>query len=511
MKFNFLLVLLWLLALMFHIGANHQHMLSLPDTMAAPDAVLPSVVVLESGFSVLPPAPAPMPRYSPLVVPIYHASPVRQRKPSRFSLGKRISTIYKWVDAFQARITGVGGRPHPTRTSHVPTKVFVPVHPAPPAPSHHIIDDKPVYSPPDSPIDLTGLWDMHKLVIGWIAMTCLFMALTLPRFLSCNQATAHLAASDMTSLPEASSLAFESIIDIYCALGFPTTEDSTPPLAADESFELTTLPSSALTDAASALPAWIDAKTGVEGSTEMNSASVGGKTLESAVSNDSIGSAIEHYVGESSWITPSSSRSSIAPIPDLLTRSPATGQVYSPRRKLWLEGMIAHLLKMQQQGNYLGRLYDEWVDGLILDESVPGTPARSDSIAFAENAALSPSTLDISRHSAIPLTPALASFESDLNLAAEHILSEPSAMAGMSTTVSQDSLYNQLASWLSTSYLGDDEGSEEGQVGAGDDSYLSPSDHPTNVPLPSSQYTESASSIAEGIAFEIDEFLSMWR
>ncbi|CAE6516817.1 unnamed protein product [Rhizoctonia solani] len=511
MKFNFVLVLFWLLALMFHIGVDHQHMLSLPlpDTMTTPDAVLHSVVVLESVLSVLSPTPTPMPRYSPTVVPIYHASPVRQRKPSRFSLGERISTIYKWVNAFHARITDIPDRPHPTRTSHIPTRVYVPVHPAPPVPSHHIFDGKPVYSPRGSTIDFAGLWDMYKLVIGWITMTCIFIAWTLPRFLSRDQTTSHLAASDMAALPEPSLPAPESIIDLYCALGFPTPEDSTSPLAADKSLELTTLPSSALTNVASALPAWIDAKTGVEGSTEMNSTSVGGKPLEPAVSNDYIGSVIEHWVGESSWITPPSSCSSIVPIPDLPTRSPATCQVYSPRRKLWLEGMVTRLLDMQQQGNHLGRVYDGWVDNLIQDESVPGTPASSDSIAFTENATLSPPTLDVSRRGDTPLTSALPSFESDLNLAAEHILSAPPAVAGMSTTVSQDSLYSQLASWLSTSYLADDEGSEESQVGAGDDSYLSSSDHLTNDPLPSSQYTESASSIAEGIAFEIDEFLSM--
>ncbi|EUC55349.1 transmembrane protein, putative, partial [Rhizoctonia solani AG-3 Rhs1AP] len=513
MKFKFLLVLFWILALMFHIGVDHQHMLSLPDTITAPDAVPHSVVVLESVLSVLPSAPTPMPRYS-LVIPIYHASPVRQRKSSHFSLGERISTIYKWVNAFHARITDIPDRPHPSRTSHALTRVFVPARPAPPVPSHHILADMPVYSLPGSPIDLAGLWNMYKLVIDWIVITCLFTVLTLPRFLSRDQAATDLATSDLTSLPEPSLPAFEYILDIYCALGFPDTEDSTLPIATDESFKLTTSTSSALIYAASALPAWIDTKTGVEGSTEMNSTSVGGKTLESAVPNDSIGSAIEHYVGESSWITPSSSRSLIAPIPDLLTRSPATDQVYSPRRKLWLEGMVTHLLKMQKEGNYLERLYEKWVEGLMLDEPVPGTPGSSDSIAFTENAALPPPTLDISRHGAIPLTPTLASFESDLNLAAEHILSAPSAVAGMSTTVSQDSLYNQPASWLNTSYLGDDEGSEEGQAGTeagGDDSYLSPSDHPTNDSLPPSRCTESVSTIAKGIALEINDLLSMWR
>ncbi|EUC58498.1 hypothetical protein RSOL_260530, partial [Rhizoctonia solani AG-3 Rhs1AP] len=459
MKFNFFLGIFCLLVLMMSIGDHRRDFLSLPNAgTTMPDKVVDSVVVLESALMVLAPAPTLLPRSSPLVVPVHYTRKVGEPKPSRLSLSKRIFTIYRWIDVLYARIRPSANPARPTKTLHMPTKVIVPVHPAQPTPSRHIPDDVPAYSPPSSAIDLAGLWDTYKLVIGWVIMTCFVVVRVFVRFLSREQHIDRLAASE-ASLPT-----FMSIIDIYCSLGFPpvTVPDAPCDSNLDNRDLLTPNESSSL-------------------------ALAGGEILEPAASIHSNGSVIEHsviehYADEPS--TPSSSHSSIVHSPaEWLARFPPTGQVHSPRSKLWLQGLITRLQNMQREGNFYGRLYDESVDNAELEEFAPATSTMNSHSACPEH---TPSSLsvDMSERSATLPLPAPTSFDSDLSLTAGHASSAHSVMAGMSTTVSQDLLYNQLVSWISPTSHPDDEGAGRtgGLVGMDTEGNV------VRVPRPSSCY-----------------------
>ncbi|CUA75338.1 hypothetical protein RSOLAG22IIIB_05840 [Rhizoctonia solani] len=295
------------------------------------------------------------------------------------------------------------------------------------------------------------------------------------------------------TVPEAPQPVFESIIDMYCALGFPPVADADSPYDADSSDRGSSTPEDDL------LPA-------TDGSSEPTSASASDETSETAVPSRSTG-GIGHYSDDSLWFTPSSSHSSIAQSPEgLLARLPPSGQVYSPQREAWLQGMIHRLQEMQRQGDHHGRVYDGYPE---LEASLPATPDMGDSTTSAEHTTPSSPTEQGTRL----LTSAPASFESGLDSMAEHTPRESLAVGGLSTTVSQDMLYDQLASLVDyESELGDDDAEdEEGRVEmeAEDGSNVSPADDPSNVPLPSSPYVESPSTIVGGIVSEIDELLSM--
>ncbi|KEP51256.1 putative transmembrane protein [Rhizoctonia solani 123E] len=434
MRFNFFLVLFCVLVLMFSLGEHHKRIMSLPAPTTMPDKVMDSVVVLESLLLVLTSAPAPMPRYSPLIVPIYHARSYKSPLPTQSNPSRRIPAIYKWVAAFYARFTNHTDRPQPTKVSHIPTKVIVPVQPAPPAAAHYILCDAPVQSPTSSEIDLVGLWNTYKLILGWIVLTCSVAIRVFARFLSRDRDCAHPAA------PDASPLAFESIIDMYYSLGFPPVASSdletfsgldsdlanygnSTPKDRSTVFEFTASSSPTPIDAASILPLMPR----VDGMTCMDSASVGDKTLEPAV--NSIGSKTGLCVaGNSPAITPSSSLSSVASSSeDLLARYPPVGQVHTPRTKRWLEKFINQLQGMERQGNYHGRVYDGWSSNPEREPQVEASEPRSTSSCRADSG-----------------------YPSEYATASLQMPSRPSFASELSCTTSQGSLYEVLEDLVNT-------------------------------------------------------------
>ncbi|CAE6450445.1 unnamed protein product [Rhizoctonia solani] len=443
MRFNFFLVLFCVLVLMFSLGDHHKRILSL-QASTMPDKVMDSVVVLESLLLVLTSAPTPMPRYSPLIVPIYHARSYKSPPPTQPNPSRRIPAIYKWVAAFYARFTNHTDRPQPTRVSHIPTKVIVPVQFAPPAAVCYILCDAPVQGYTSSEIDLVGLWNTYKLILGWIVLTCSVAIRVFARFPSRDRDCAHPVASVPDPKYDFSSRfftpTFESIIDMYCSLGFPPVASSdletfsgldsdlanygnSTPKDRSTVFGFTASSSPTPIDAASILPSMLR----VDGMTGMNSASVGDKTLEPAV--NSIGSKTGLCAaGNSPAITPSSSLSSVASSSeDLLARYPPVGQVHNPRTKRWLEEFITQLQGMERQGNYHGRVYDGWSSNPEQEPQVEASKPRS--------------TSSCRDNSGYPLEYATASLQ---------MPSRPSFASELSCTTSQGSLYEVLEDLVNT-------------------------------------------------------------
>ncbi|CAE6483507.1 unnamed protein product [Rhizoctonia solani] len=457
MLFNLFLLVLWLLSLGSPVGDFQRYLKMLADDqLSAPDdpgrVVVSSNLVLSALALVPAPAPVPMPRYSPLVVPIYPASNGKTYRPRRFTLDKQISGIYRWMEVVLTRMTTFVGRPRATKTSYPPTKVYVPVHPSPPTSSRHVIHDPTVQQPTSAGFDPAGIWSAYKLIIGWVTMTFVLTISISIRFISRGHPTGTMADTDNDyalddmdgdrPLPMASSESFTSLVDMYLSSTYPTAPcDNTlsgpglakrtdkcaaVSLATDNELNANTYSTgSALADAAFALPAWIDAKTGVEGSTEMDGASAGGKTLEPAVSFSSIGSMVGIHGGKHSLVTSSQSQSSLGrSTSSILARYPASGQAHSPRTKVWLESLITRVQDMQSQGDYHGRVYDGWAGNPDLDQ-----PA-------GENGATSPISGDS------PTLP--APIDSGHRLGS----TSSSFATGLSVTSSQGSLYGLLESML---------------------------------------------------------------
>ncbi|KAG8686876.1 hypothetical protein FRC11_008198 [Ceratobasidium sp. 423] len=412
MIFNLFLVILWLLALVSPVGDYQKYIESLSDLrIIAPDKPAHVVLVSEMVLSVLPTAPAPLPRYSPLVVPLWTPVAPKKSRPTRFTLSKQMFAVFKWVDAFLAHLTG---RPRPTITSRPPTKVFVFEFPAPPTPGSRVLDETPA-STANSAFDLTGLWDAYKLILGWTFITLLVIVFTLVQFIARARAnlTGHITISDdntntpddSTSTPRGkfdpeSLSSRDSTVDPYSSLDIPpVTHDDIashpdsdnhgtlasedvplPVITGDELAELVDSCSSAPNDAASALSTWIDTKTGVEGPTETNGASGGGKTLEPAVSADSVGSIIRLGTGESSPITPSpgdSSTHSSTATPVLEPEPFPTGvRVHISQYQLLLESLITPVTAMERRRQFYGRVNNGGMD----NPDLPGAAEHAASL-----------------------------------------------------------------------------------------------------------------------------------
>ncbi|CAE6398450.1 unnamed protein product [Rhizoctonia solani] len=483
MKFSFFLFIICMLVLILPFGNHDKRLLSLSETITrGTDAhTLLDLVVLTFA-----PAPAPLPRYSQLVVPVHLTGAVKIRKPrpSRYDRSPRVLNTHKWVEAYFARAMHLNGHSRPTKTIHIPTKVVVPIRTASPTPAHHTFDYSVTYRRASSSIELAGLWEAYKLIVVWIAMICASVVYAFAWPFSCD----HSAARPVDSGEPCANGTFDDEHLTASAVIVPeaTTPDNDLPTATDKSFEHTSLPNSAPVDA------------GVD----TNSAPAG---LDPAVSSNSIGSSIGHYADDSLWVIPSSMAQSPE---EFLAQFPLSGQVHSPQHQVWLQWLINRLQEMQRQGDHHGRVYDGYPE---LEGSLPTTPTSGGYIASAEHSTASspqPSISSFASHS--------TSFESGPDSVAEHVPSKSLAVGGLlSTTVSQDLLYEQLAGLVDyASELGDDSDgeSEEGEVVAesGDKSSMSPTDDPTAIALPSSPYVESASTIFGGIVSDIDELLSVW-
>ncbi|CUA68406.1 hypothetical protein RSOLAG22IIIB_07924 [Rhizoctonia solani] len=519
MKLKFFLVLSFLLLMMLPIG-NHQSYIpslseaTVPDTDVHRTFVSASLSVAPAPAPTPTPASTPLPRFSPMVVPAHFTGAVKEPRRSRLDLSKWITSVYKRIVRLIAHTKPPASqsRPHPTRTTHLPTKVFVPIATAPPTPAYHSLDDAPAYDPLSSSIKLTVLWSTYRLVLVWVAMVCASVAYAFACLFSRDYSSAQI---ESVSVSEAPQPVFESIIEMYCTLGFPPVAGSETPYgsgnstpqddllpATNESVGPTAITSSELVDA------------GVESTFDTNSASAE-RTLQTVTSSNSIGSGIGHRADDS-LIASSSGTSPIAGSPEgFLAQFPPSGQVHSPQHQAWLQDLITRLQEMQRQGNHYGRVYDGHPE---LEETIPATPTSSGYIASAEHTP-SPPPRSTSRRGAFPVTdiPDSTSFESGLGSIVEHIPNKSPIAPGLSTTVSQDLLYDQLASLVdSASELGDDsdrEGEEVEDVprpGDKPEMTTSLADDPADIPLPPSPYVESSSTIFGGIVSEIDELLSMW-
>ncbi|KAG8689837.1 hypothetical protein FRC11_000282 [Ceratobasidium sp. 423] len=401
MIFDFFLVIFWLLAFVLPVGDYHKYIKSLSDPrITAPDKPAHVVSVSELVLSVLPAAPAPLPRYSPLVVPLYNPVEAMESTPTRFMRTKRVFAAFKWVDVFLTHITNLIGRPRPTKTSHLPTKVFVPMHPTPPTPGSRVLDATCTSAITAGPgFDLVALWDAYKLILPSSLWSDSLLALAPPlrippAFLTTTPIPPDdsAAASGSNPDPEALPTSYGPIIDICPLIEFPAvTYDVAPhpnldnhgktapedvPLPAiteDELIEVTDPCSSAPNDAAHALSTWIDTKTGVEGPTDTYGASGGGKTLEPAVSTGSINNIVRPYAGKSSLVTPSPSDSSIARSTDtpLLDPEPfpAGVRVHVSQHLLLLESLITPVTAMERRRHFYGRANGSRTD----NPDLPGT------------------------------------------------------------------------------------------------------------------------------------------
>ncbi|KAH7318899.1 hypothetical protein B0J17DRAFT_773177 [Rhizoctonia solani] len=183
----------------------------------------------------------------------------------------------------------------------------------------------------------------------------------------------------------------------------------------------------------------------------MNSASVGGKTLEPAVSLfSSIGSMVGIHAGNRSFITPSSSYSSTGPS--------ASG----------LETFITRVQGMQRQGDYHGRVYDGWVGNPDLERPADESDAT---ISIGSD------ILPLPRHSATLPAP----IDSDQDLTHRLSSGYSSFATGLSVTSSQG--YRSLGSMVDHPAQAFDSYGVRSPAGAGgctSSGYI----HPTHSPLP---------------------------
>ncbi|KAJ1301847.1 hypothetical protein OPQ81_009074 [Rhizoctonia solani] len=469
MIFNFLLIIFWFLALVLPVGDYHKYIESFSDARTTvPDKYAHLVLVSEKSLSFLPPPPAPVPRFSPLVVPVYSPVEAKDSTHTRFSRSKRILTIYRWVDEFFTHITNLLGRPRPTKTYDSPTRVIAPLYPAPPTPGSHVLNDIVVVSPTCSATDPARLWATYKLVLGWVSVTCFSLVIALGQFLSRGYSTAKPvdSAGSRDANPATPHLAsYGSIVDIYYSLNSPefitVPSDLTHPRVSPESvsslvamdgelLELADCRSSAPANPSSALPTWIDTKTGVEGITDSNGTLAGGKILEPAMSKNSTSSIIHLYTGGSLVITPSASLSSIPSTHSIDVLSalgddfPLAGQVHTPRSKLWLEGLIRHVADMQSRGNFYGRVYDNWSDNPDLragegSSAGPLTAQEGDLIDSTGYTTLPQDSPVVGLTSPPPMS-------TSTNPVSE--ADSPTPIGDLSITVSQGSLYDRLGGFV---------------------------------------------------------------
>ncbi|CAE6452319.1 unnamed protein product [Rhizoctonia solani] len=409
MLYNVTLAFLWLMAYVAPVGnytlyipplsdPSHmvwdsraefsRHMVSAPVTLVSSRAVLVSA-----------PAPAPVARYAPLAVPFY--------------------PIYRFMDELIGHLASLVGCPRPTKKmGHPkpnPTKVLVaasPAPPAPPAPASRTVKHTTTYHHLTSNIETLSLWSSYQLIVGCTAITLVVIAFALARFIyrawtsipddsnspagnppigSESLPTEPDSISDTDSTSSASP-ACDNLPASSTWSGLVPEDIALPPVTEEESMtlsialEVPTL-TPALAPVHSSTPVHdasgsfvdIDINSQVTGPTETRDASTGDTTEELIVSSRSLGSSFGLYAQDS----PTASS------PNLAHGSSPVAHVHTPRTKQWLEGLIRHLQAMERQGNFYGRVYDDWEGGPnweAPDEGSQGEPAAAiDSINSQEH------------------------------------------------------------------------------------------------------------------------------
>ncbi|KAJ1304014.1 hypothetical protein OPQ81_008422 [Rhizoctonia solani] len=351
MFFNFFLILFWLLAFVSPVGDYTQYTKLLSDTRyTVPDKHTPAIMVSALSPLIMPPAPVPGPRYTPLVIPPYSKSikpeeawntrfSRRTRVIGKSQLRRRVFSfsgtdisflaIFKFVEELIDHLSNLVGRPRPTKTSKHPgadsTKSLCTTSPAPPAPASRDLKHSSTSTRSTSGIDLEALWDTYKLLVGWFALTCVATVFNFVRFIvhaSILNGSEVVASADSPLIPRDSLATFDSILDIYSSLppsdtggGLATpsnTADTVPEdvtlqdVSIEELIALvladyaTTTPGSAASNVANAPLTDIDTKSRVGGPTDTHGTLEGGKILEPALEINSIGSVVQLSSRESS-------------------------------------------------------------------------------------------------------------------------------------------------------------------------------------------------------------------
>ncbi|KAF8749544.1 hypothetical protein RHS01_10031 [Rhizoctonia solani] len=228
---------------------------------------------------VWPPAPVSI-RYTPLAVRVHYA-PIDLREP-RSSLpgSSKKSTGFPGLGELINRLINLISRNRPTKTSNLsaapPTKIVTIAYPANPAPAS----------------------SSYMLATSWIVLTLASSIFVFMRYTrSAALSSSFIPTSELNVAPPCRVPWDHLTSRSYTSS--PTPENiPLPAVTKDELIALdTTLHGSAPVDAALALSTGIDAKNRVEGTTDMNGASIGGKTLEPALLVDCIDASLlcEYY------------------------------------------------------------------------------------------------------------------------------------------------------------------------------------------------------------------------
>ncbi|KAF8706793.1 hypothetical protein RHS03_04497, partial [Rhizoctonia solani] len=249
---------------------------------------------------VWPPSPVSI-RYTPLAVRVHYA-PIDLREP-RSSLpgSSKSSTGFPGLGELINRLVDLISRKRPTKTSSLsarPTKIILIANPANPVPASSIHKTKATCTFSNSVLDPLVSIGSYMLATSWIVLvlaTSIFVFMRYTRSATLSSSftpTSELDVAPSCRVPwdHLTSRSYKSS---------PTPENiPLPAVTKDELIALdTTLDGSAPVGAALALSTGIDAKNRVGGTTDMNGASVGGKTLEPALLVDYIDASLlcEYY------------------------------------------------------------------------------------------------------------------------------------------------------------------------------------------------------------------------
>ncbi|CEL61199.1 hypothetical protein RSOLAG1IB_09832 [Rhizoctonia solani AG-1 IB] len=270
--------------------------------VSAPVTLVSAPVILSSV-----PAPSPVARYTSLVVPVYRGGGkvVNAQRPE-------FGPIYKFMDSLIEQLENLVGRPRPTKTVDHPTpdSTKIPVIPtaAPPSPASRAAKTTTTrITPASSRMDYWALQNEYRFGLCWVSIALFVTAITFARFI-----TRTLTCSVTPDGP-----------------GVPLDKDDTPrsSLACVDPIA----PSVSSDPAPQNIP------------------------LPPVTEDESI--ALSSFRSEPGLESPLTSSRNLAD-----GSSPVT-QIHTPKTKRWLEGLIRHIQAMERQGNFYGRVYDDWEGG----------------------------------------------------------------------------------------------------------------------------------------------------
>ncbi|KAF8678910.1 hypothetical protein RHS04_04906 [Rhizoctonia solani] len=250
---------------------------------------------------VWPPAPVSI-RYTPPAVRVHYA-PIDLREPRNSLPGSsKNSTGFPGLGELINRLINLISRNRPTKTSNLsaapPTKIITIAYPANPAPASRTHKTKATCTFSTSVLDPLVSIGSYMLATSWIVLTLASSIFVFMRYTrTAAPSSSFIPTSELDVAPPCRVPWDHLTSRSYTSS--PTPENiPLPAVTKDELIALdTTLHGSAPVGAALALSTGIDAKNRVEGTTDMNGASIGGKTLEPALLVDCIDASLlcEYY------------------------------------------------------------------------------------------------------------------------------------------------------------------------------------------------------------------------